>query len=80
MEPFGAKPFDADNLPSEVARPMLRRLNAEQDRYVNLARQTKALERIADALEDEDYTPVPEAPVPTLRALLRHWYRLWRDA
>ena len=40
----------ADSLPGEVARPMLRRLNAEQDRHINLARIADSLERLNETL------------------------------
>lgn len=68
---------NADSLPDEVARPMVRRLSAEQDRYINAANMAKAVERIADLL-DTGPPPVQEAPTPTLRALVRHWIWRWR--
>ena len=55
----------ADSLPGEVARPMLRRLNAEQDRHINLARIADSLERLNETLttgrRQEQFTPKPTA-------------------
>lgn len=65
---------NADSLPGEVARPMVRRLNAEQDRHINTARIATALERLVDVL-DKDAPVIYQDYKRTLWQRLRTWFR-----
>jgi hypothetical protein len=72
-EPFGAKAHESGSLPTEVTLPMVRRLNAEQDRYLNTARIATALERLNETLGEKP--PVFADDTRTLYQHLRAWLR-----
>lgn len=74
---MSAESYDAESMPADVTRRMFRRTNAEQDRYMNLAKLADATDKLACLAEkvvEQNKVYVPPAPAPTLRALLRHWF------